>query len=104
MSINMRRSQRYSMKRPVHVSLGQQRMAFGTLTDISKDGLGFRSRQMLSLGTVYTVAIGEFGALLCRIVNHSDIDRYGAVFTISDRRKQRLEAQILELVAPGKSA
>lgn len=97
--LNKRRSERYALTKLVDVSQGQRRMAFGVLIDISKHGLGFRSRQALSLGAIYTISVRDLGTLQCRIVNHSDIDRYGVVFLESEQRKRRLDAEILRLIA-----
>ena len=96
-----RRSIRYDFTAPVDVSLNHRRIAYGTLIDISVDGLGFKASPPLVVGETYLVSIRGISAFQCKIMHCSDYNRYGARLLLTDNRKRklakRLEAAVNEL-------
>ena len=99
MTLRQRKSERYSLSRPVDVTLNHERVAFGTLVDVSRDGFGFKTHQQLRLGETYQIEIRGIGTFTSKIVNAS-LGRYGGVFQISETRKSQLELRIKEAFKP----
>lgn len=93
MGFHKRQSERYELKCSIDILLDRERVAFGTLIDISRDGLGFKSQQRLSFGEPYSVQIRGIGIYPCKIVTAS-LGRHGAVFLIDEKRKSQLESLI----------
>jgi hypothetical protein len=93
-----RRSRRYEFSAPIDISLGGRKISFGNLIDISKEGLGFRASPPLNVGETYLVSIREFGAVTCRILHCSEVNRYGATMIMSDGRKRRLARKLEQLL------
>jgi len=83
----------------VDVTVNHARVAFGTLIDVSRDGLGFKTHQQLRLGETYQIEIRGIGTFTSKIVNASR-GRYGGVFQISETRKNQLELRIKEACEP----
>lgn len=73
---------------------GNTRIAFGSLVDLSRDGLGFRSMQDLELSKVYAVVIRGFGLYRTKIVQKTGLGRYGGVFQIDETQKTKLDLKI----------
>lgn len=100
-AINDRKSTRYNFKAQVDISQNQKRIAFGTLIDISVDGLGFTATPSLQVGETYLIDIRDVTTFECQIMQCSNFNRYGAKLLLSDRGKRRLarrlEAAVLEL-------
>jgi len=99
-AINDRKSTRYNFRAQVDISQNQQRIAFGTLIDISVDGLGFTANPSLQVGETYLIDIRDVTTFECQIMHCSNFNRYGAKLLLTDRGKRRLakrlEAAVLE--------
>lgn len=93
-TINARKSVRYSFRAQVDISQGQKRIAFGTLIDISIDGLGFTASPSLQVGETYLVNVRDVTTFECKIVQCSNFNRYGAKLLLSDRGKRRLAKRL----------
>jgi len=96
-SQNIRRSKRYSLNAPIDVSLDHKPVSFGTVIDISRDGIGFLASPTLTVGGEYLVSIRGFGALTCKILHCTNFNRYGAAIIMSDNRKKKLELKLQDL-------
>lgn len=94
-STSARKSVRYNFRAQVDISQDQKRIAFGTLIDISVDGLGFTASPSLQVGETYLVTIRDVTTFECKIMQCTNFDRYGAKLLLSDRGKRKL-AQRLE--------
>ena len=101
---HQRRSRRYDFSAPIDISLGGRKISFGNLIDISKEGLGFRASPPLRVGETYLVSIREFGAVTCRILHCSEVNRYGATLIMSDGRKRRLENKLEQMLESTRSS
>lgn len=94
---HLRRSKRYEFQAPIDVSLDARPVSFGTLIDISKDGLGFRASPTLNVGETYLVSIRDFASLTCRVLHCTNFNRYGAIILMSDGRKRKLAQKLEQL-------
>ncbi|MEO1322508.1 MAG: PilZ domain-containing protein [Pseudomonadota bacterium] len=96
-SRNIRRSTRYSLNAPIDVSLSHKAVSFGTLIDISTDGIGFFASPTLTVGGEYLISIRGFGAMTCKILHCTNFNRYGAAIIMSDNRKKKLALKLENL-------
>lgn len=92
--MNARRSVRYNFRAQVDISKDHKRIAFGTLIDISVEGLGFTASPSLEVGETYLVTISDVTTLECKIVQCSNFNRYGARLILSDNGKRRLAKRL----------
>ncbi|MEL7110073.1 MAG: PilZ domain-containing protein [Pseudomonadota bacterium] len=96
-SRNIRRSKRYSLNAPIDVSLAHKPVSYGTLIDISRDGVGFLASPTLTVGGEYLISIRGFGAVTCKILHCTNFNRYGAAIIMSDNRKKKLALKLENL-------
>ena len=97
----IRKSPRFEISTPLDVAQNGQRMAFGTLIDISRDGLGFIADPQITIGQTYLVTIKGIGGLACHVLHCSNHNRYGGDLRITDSRKARLDEEIQNLLEQG---
>ena len=95
-SLYNRKSERYEVRASVDISKDHERASFGTLIDISRDGVGFFAEPTLTVGQIYLLSIAGIGAFSCKILHCTGHNRYGGVFQISEKQKRDLEPKILE--------
>lgn len=93
-SRRMRKSERYSFSAPIDVSRNHEKCAFGSLKDISVDGIGFTARPALELGETYLVSIRGLAEFQCKIMHSGGIHHYGAQLILSDNRRRKLQTAI----------
>ena len=100
-----RKSERYNLRSGIDIALNGRRAAYGTLIDISRDGVGFEADPPLKVGEIYLMDIRHIGTMSCKVVQNHSYNKHGGVLQISEKRKRELEARILDLISnKGRSA
>ena len=85
------------MNAPIDISLDHKPVSYGTLIDISRDGVGFMASPTLTVGGEYLISIRGFGAVTCKILHCTNFNRYGATIIMSDNRKKKLALKLQNL-------
>lgn len=91
-----RKSERFPVLTRIELVKERTLVAIGTVIDLSRDGVGFKSAIQLSVGQTYFAAVRGFVNCPLFIVHRHNIDEYGGRFTLSDSSKDYLEQRIRE--------
>ncbi|MEZ5892396.1 MAG: PilZ domain-containing protein [Parvularculaceae bacterium] len=93
-----RKSFRFALTASVDVVEGQERAAFGTLIDLSRDGCAIRSLTPLNIGRNYTFHIRGLGTWNGKIVRRFDGRNYGVMFENSESQKRHIDRLLTEIL------
>jgi len=87
----VRASARVDISFPVDVTLDGEKRAFGTLLNISRDGLALKSTALLTLGKLYKFHIRGLGTWRGEVVRVFNGQNVGVRFDNSEAEKRRID-------------
>jgi len=93
-----RKSFRFPVKIPVDVVNKGQRLAFGRLENLSRDGAAVKVSPLLTVGRSYGFHLRGYGTWAGTVVRLFGVQCHGVRFDINEDQKRRLDEIIVKLL------
>ena len=93
---NKRKWVRYFYSESIELIGYGERLATGTLIDVSASGASFRTTNNITVGKRYILASPTFGNIPC-VVIRADIDSVGLHFDVPLNTKMRIKNKLLSM-------